>query len=656
YPDCPFDETMTLRHSADFAGNGDSYTYQWFYRKVGDTDWITDPTQTNQDLTITGPGLKTLEDYEYSCHYQPVTAGSLCGPGFSPDTQPQLAEGWIKRVLRGVNPFTQITTGFHLNAVNTTASLIQQAGARWEGDIALNCLPGNQFGLIQAYETVLRRGIDLSIGASIPLVDDTALRLAAGQLSALYRPLGNEAYADAEAPTIGFGTENGQFTASSVFCFQGEASSLLEEELILLRGRDGPFGSDNSPGTRVDVAPVYNRLYWNFGVDPAGQTAYVLNYNISDQDGSGTIDATDARSLFPQGHGDAWGHYLSAITAYYRLFSNPNYTWVPEFENVNINGAEVQVNYQHERKFAKVAAARALAGAQILELTYRSLYTEDPAGQWQGYRDSDTNRAWGVTEWASRAGQAALFDWLVGNALLPAKDLVDPPLSKVGRTTLTQLREVAASFMDLQQIMDNADQGLNPLGLDKNVVPFGIDPGALTSGQTHFEQIYNRAVGAMNNAIAVFNYANQPTQLLRKQQDSVAEFQKNVNDRLNDFTNQLIEIFGYPYNEDIGGAGAYPVGYAGPDLYHFSYVHDLQLSGVDPRTAQPVTLNVLILTVSPDGTLHTTSNLVTFNFATDSQSLVKPANFTTRLAPGELQRHLGDLLQARVRFQQALVT
>jgi hypothetical protein len=61
-------------------------------------------------------------------------------------------------------------------------------------------------------------------------------------------------------------------------------------------------------------------------------------------------------------------------------------------------------------------------------------------------------------------------------------------------------------------------------------------------------------------------------------------------------------------------------------------------------------------TVAPNGTLQTTSNLVTFNFATDSQALVKPANFTTRLAPGDLQRNLGDLLQARVRFEQGLVT
>jgi len=655
YADCAFDETLTLRHSADFAGNGDNYKYEWFYRRVGDTTWINDPTQTNQELTIKGPGLRTLEDYQYYCHYQPLSGGNLCGPGWSPDTIPAAADGWIKRVLRGINPFTQITTGFHIDAVNTTASMIQQAGPRWAGDIALNCLPGNQFGLIQAYETVLRRGIDLSIGAGIPLSDDTALRLAAGQLSDLYMLMGNEAYADAEDPTIGFGTDNGQYTASSIFCFQGEASSLLDEELILLRGRDGPFGSDNSPGTRVDVAPVYNRLYWNFGADPSGQTAYVLNYNISDQDASGTINATDARLMFPQGHGDAWGHYLSAITPFYQLFSNTNYTWVPQYEDVNINGADVQVNYQYERKFAKVAAARARTGGEILDLTYRSLYTEDPAGQWQGYRDSDTNRAWGATEWASRAGQAALFDWLVGNALLPAKDTNQGP-QEVDRTTVSELREVAASFLDIQQTMDNVDHGLNPLGLDKNVVPFGIDPGALATGQTHFDQIYNRAVGAMNNAIAVFNYANEPTQLLRKQQDSVADFQRTVADRLNDFTNQLIEIFGYPYHEDIGGIGAYSDGYTGPDLCHFAYVDVQQLEGVVPPTTQTISLNLYEPAVAVDGTISSSSRFVTFNFATDSRELVKPPGFTTRLAPGELQRNLGDLLQARVRFEQAVVT
>ena len=322
YADCAFDESLTLRHSADFAGLGDNYQYEWFYRKVGDTGWILEAGKTNQDLTIKGPGLKTLQDYEYYCHYKPIVTGP-CGSGFSPDTTAQLAEGWIKRVLRGVNPFTQITSDFHASGVNTTADMIQQAGQRWEGSIALNCSPGNQFGLIEAYETVLRRGIGLSIGAGFALTDDTALRLASAQLSDLYLLLGNEAYADAQDPTIGFGTEGGQFTASSIYCFQGQSPSLLQEELTLLRGRDGPFGSDSSIGTRTDVAPAYNRLYWNFSPDAPGQTAYVLNYNITDKDLTGVVNATDARLMFPQGHGDAWGHYLSSIKSYFGCSPTP---------------------------------------------------------------------------------------------------------------------------------------------------------------------------------------------------------------------------------------------------------------------------------------------------------------------------------------------
>ena len=64
----------------------------------------------------------------------------------------------------------------------------------------------------------------------------------------------------------------------------------------------------------------------------------------------------------------------------------------------------------------KAAAARARTGAELVDLTYRSFYVEDPNGQWQGYQDANTNRAWGLAEWGSRAWQGALFDWIVGNA------------------------------------------------------------------------------------------------------------------------------------------------------------------------------------------------------------------------------------------------
>lgn len=69
-----------------------------------------------------------------------------------------------------------------------------------------------------------------------------------------------------------------------------------------------------------------------------------------------------------------------------------------------------------------MAAAKAKAGAEIVVLTHRSKYVDNPEGQYQGYKDTDSDRAWGVTEWARRAGQGAYFDWLTANAILPSTD------------------------------------------------------------------------------------------------------------------------------------------------------------------------------------------------------------------------------------------
>jgi hypothetical protein len=149
---------------------------------------------------------------------------------------------------------------------------------------------------------------------------NNALILAAGYLNDLYTILGNEAYADASDPTIGFGSSSAQYgsLSSSIFTFQNQLDSPLEEELTLLRGRD-----DRSAG--VGANPVYNRLFWNFTLGE-GEVAYQQNYNISDQNLDGFIDERDARILYPQGHGDAWGHYLSAIRQHYELLRHPYFT------------------------------------------------------------------------------------------------------------------------------------------------------------------------------------------------------------------------------------------------------------------------------------------------------------------------------------------
>ena len=68
----------------------------------------------------------------------------------------------------------------------------------------------------------------------------------------------------------------------SIFAFQNQLDSLLEEELILLHGRNDDMAT-------TKAKPVYNRLIWNFTRD-IGEVAYTTGYNISDMDNSGVID------------------------------------------------------------------------------------------------------------------------------------------------------------------------------------------------------------------------------------------------------------------------------------------------------------------------------------------------------------------------------
>ncbi len=696
YADCAFDERLILMHKGDFNGKPEEYQFEW--RTLPDTDGIPPALPKEQwnvftptpatgigarSIMIGGPGIFTLSDNWFTCHYRKKPVGKAMPTAWTNWTEPQLAEGWIKRVVGQINPFTQRASGggiegaevafssFANNQVNTVVSMISQAGPRWGGDVPMNCLNLDDFGLIEIYETVFGRGIELSIDGTPPVKDyepaNKALLLVAGRVADLYMLLGNEAYADAADPTIAYGTEDGTYgtESTSIHCFMNMTSSLIEEELALLHGRD------NALMPRVSTPPVYNRLVWNFTGDiTGGEVAYALNYNIQDQNGNvdGTISEADAKKMYPQGHGDAWGHYLSAIMRYYTLLRHPNYAWVPRAEAVMVGGVPVTVDYLDERKFAKAAAARAHTGSEITSLTYRSKYTEDPAGQWQGYQDTDPDRAWGVSDWATRAGMGAYFDWVVGNAILPPVD--DNPahsgIQKIDRTTVTELREVAAAYGQIEAEIRKADMGLNPLGLAKDVVPFDFDPtgtlGETRVGFTHFEQVYEKAVKALGNAVTVFDHANNCTQLLRRQADSTTGFQKTVADQEADFNNRLIESFGYPYSDDIGPTGTYPTGYNGPDLYHYDIVETSAILGTDTGATQPFTLSLSETYVKADGGLRNPAAIavasrtaddlahtktVTFHLSKLGFGIVKNPNWTgQRRAPGEIQLSHSDLLQA----------
>ncbi len=434
-------------------------------------------------------------------------------------------------------------------------------------------------GLIELYETVLKRARELSIDASQPAFTPgitAAILLASTRLADFYNILGSEAWLDALDPTIGFGNDGVDHANLNAtrFCFENQLPSLREEELALLRGIDDSFGR-----------PLFNRLFWNF-TKAEGEVAYALNYQISDVNNDGLLDENDALKQYPQGHGDAWGHYLSAMRKRYDLLRHPLFNWDARAEFYNLLDVVLPVDFLDERKFAQTAAARAQAGAEIVSLTYRSRYVEDPDGQWQGYVDTDSNRAWGVTEWARRAGQAALFDWVAANALL-APDDPDPThagLRKIDRQTVTEIGQVSANLAAIQTTLDASNNGLNPLGLDPDVMAFDIDPthidigstaqiGRLTvQGLTHFEQVFERAFAALKNAHAAFDFANDQKARLRQVAQSADQLRKEAVAQDLEFRNRLIEIFGTPYEGTIGPGKPYPSAYNGPDLNLYMYV------------------------------------------------------------------------------------
>ena len=104
-----------------------------------------------------------------------------------------------------------------------------------------------------------------------------------------------------------------------------------------------------------------------------------------------------------------------------------------------------------------------------------------------------------------------MVNWVVGNAMLPAVD-TDPThegIQKIDRTTVPELMQLTSFATDLQTSLDNAEAGMNPLGLPEDSIAFDINPTQMTGGvidaanaiATHYEQVAERANKALANAV-----------------------------------------------------------------------------------------------------------------------------------------------------------
>ena len=250
---------------------------------------------------------------------------------------------------------------------------------------------------------------------------------------------------------------------------------------------------------------------------------------------------------------------------------------------------------------------------------------------------------------------------------------------------MTDISAVAANFRAIQETMDQVDNGNNPLGLHKGALSFAVD---LTQG-SFFNQTYAKAVVALNNAAAQFNNANQYNNLIRQVANSQADFKNAVREQDLSYRNQLIEIFGTPYAGTIGSGKLYPAGYQGPDtaLYNYVGVNNVNdstvpqpsmafLSSLQSQTGAGASIfrhqsfvdinsaswqqqfNLTILsgganavnsTDFASGAVPTNQMLQNMQLPVmaNGYSYVAPTEWGDRASVGQLQKNIGDMVQAQ---------
>ena len=588
----PFAEQVHVRHSSDFAGRSEDYEFEWSIsqapagERAGDgASWRPLPGADRNSHEALITGLDQFPDLLVK-----VNVCRRFGERDCRETGAQYARGWLDRVSAQVNLFDSVLPNFRSDTPRTTTNMVQQAGVRYRGAVPLSFDTARRVGRIQLYETAYRRARALSIDNATPNSGlNNELQVFAGRLSDLYFLLANEAYADALDPTVLVRSANqGDLVdQTKLNAFRGQTRSLLEEELALLRG----MGEDTL-ATRE--GPVYNRLRWGFS-EPV-DALYVGNYGIEyspdlgeacgtpEENGENIDQECLAQQKYPQGHGDAYGHYLTALKVYYGLLRNQNFDWTDSRSLDVIGGRAVEVDYFEERKFAQAAVGRARTALEVANLTRRRDFAAARDGFLRLSREVATDAPsegeapaggllWGTGDWASRGGQGAYFDWVVGNALVPHEDdrEDDDLLGTLDRESVEELPSLVMLGGALQTLMDDASADQHPLGVPRDLVPFDVGLGdQVEEGSSAFEILYSRTVRSLQMATSVLRSSLATKRAIAGVDGEGNVLRRRFADQEANLNSRLIELYGTPLSTDIGPGRPYERGYDGPDIerYH----------------------------------------------------------------------------------------
>ena len=587
----PFAEQVYVRHSRDFLERLDDYEFRWETTKpdgdcagLGGSSWTSVASENRSSYLLAG--YQQFQDQCVRVSYRPRG-----GNGAWTTTDAQFVKGWLKRVTVGVNLFDSAKDDFRDEAPRTSTNLLEQIGPPYSGAIPLNNSTDilKKFGLLEVYCTVYDRGIGFSIGNALPNDEmNEELQDFGGRLATFYIILGDDAYVDAMDPTILVqGAAPGQFIEANTsvhHAFSHQTATLIEEELALVRGV-----SEDTPRTRT--WPMFNRLRPNLN-DSEREAVYVLNYSILDPTGQDEEAAEQservgreeiARRKYPMGHGDSLGHYLSGRKVFSRLLRNPYFEWTVGHTPSRGSGEVIRIDYFDERIYARAALGVARTVLEVVDLTHKRNFRAGPDGvlqltdevetwpQGEGQLPPPTLR-WGVADWASRGGQGAYLDWVVGNALLPppGKSEVSDLLGALDRNSVEELHDLAEAGGALQARLDAAAAGFNPLGVPDDFVPFNADLARqVRENGSAFDPLSRRAEDSIRDARTEFQTALTAKAQMAGLDQRGAELRRSMAMEEAELEDRIVVFFGTPFPSQMGPGKRYASGYDGPDLERY---------------------------------------------------------------------------------------